>query len=82
VQQPAAAQIDNSNAIVFELGDKHMLARRIECEMIDAAVDRPKWDLVLHHERDTQNCSYQHSVRHPRSRWNFDQQNTRSLKQI
>jgi len=51
VQQPAAAQIDNSNAIVFELGDKQMLARRIEREMVDAAIDRPKWDLVLQFEK-------------------------------
>ena len=51
MQQPAAAQIDNSNAIVFELGDKHMLARRIECEMIDAAVDRPECDLFLQFEK-------------------------------
>jgi hypothetical protein len=51
VQQPAAAQIDNSNAIVFELRDEHVFARRIEREMIDAAVNCPKWDLVLEFEK-------------------------------
>jgi hypothetical protein len=34
------------------------------------------------HEQDTYNCPYDDSVSHPRSPWNFDQQNTRCLKQF
>jgi hypothetical protein len=37
MQQFGAAQIDNTNTIVLQLSDEDVLARAIECEMIDAS---------------------------------------------
>src|SRR5262249_51624436 len=47
VLQLATAEIHNRNAVIFELRNEHLLARRIEREVIDAPSDGPEWYLAV-----------------------------------
>ena len=48
---PAYRKIDNTETVIPQLGDEKLLPLQIDCEMVDAAADRPERNLSFELQR-------------------------------